>query len=366
MKVISVFNNKGGVGKTTLTFHLAHQLADLGYSVLLMDADPQCNLSIYCIEESSIGEIWDSEDDYIDDFARARENTSDQDWETLVSEPRSLHFYLKPTEDGTADIGRPPTPRRLKENLDIIIGRLTLHSFEDTVSSRWSGFISGEPLPLRTLTRLRLLAEEAANYYGYDYVITDTSPSVGRLNRLIIATADGFLIPCTPDLFSLYGIKNIGNALRSWQEHFYKVRQVNSQEKLRGFPDNTPTCLGYVIMNAKKYRGKNKWNLSNAAYHYAEQIPHQIHAYIPEEVRLNIGSDEFAEPIGGQSVMHSHAGMPSTAQRFHVPMWDVPNAVSKSAEDYGTIVSRRKAYESTQQRYRDFAFSLLDRLGNVR
>ena len=62
MKVISVFNNKGGVGKTTLTFHLAHTLAELGYKVLLIDADPQCNLSIYGVPEDKIGEIWDKEE----------------------------------------------------------------------------------------------------------------------------------------------------------------------------------------------------------------------------------------------------------------------------------------------------------------
>src|SRR5712671_22277 len=45
MKIISVFNNKGGVGKTTLTFHLAHALGEIGYRVLLMDLDPQCNLT---------------------------------------------------------------------------------------------------------------------------------------------------------------------------------------------------------------------------------------------------------------------------------------------------------------------------------
>lgn len=114
----------------------------------------------------------------------------------------------------------------------------------------------------------------------------------------------------------------------------------------------------------KKYHGRNKWNLSNAAYHYASKIPEQIDTYIPERVRQNISTDSFAEPIGGQSIMHSHAGMPSTAQRFHVPMWEVPRAVTKDSADYGTILSRRKAYESTKSRYREFANELVKRLGD--
>ena len=50
VRLISVFNNKGGVGKTTLSFHLAHALAELGHRVLMVDLDPQCNLTINCMD----------------------------------------------------------------------------------------------------------------------------------------------------------------------------------------------------------------------------------------------------------------------------------------------------------------------------
>ena len=62
MKIISVFNNKGGVGKTTLTFHLAHALAELGKKVLIIDADPQCNLTIYSLDQEYIHQLWAAED----------------------------------------------------------------------------------------------------------------------------------------------------------------------------------------------------------------------------------------------------------------------------------------------------------------
>ena len=65
MKVMSIFNNKGGVGKTTLTFHLAHALVEMGKKVLLMDMDPQCNLTIHCLSEVIVQKIWEKEDDYI-------------------------------------------------------------------------------------------------------------------------------------------------------------------------------------------------------------------------------------------------------------------------------------------------------------
>jgi cellulose biosynthesis protein BcsQ len=74
VEIITVFNNKGGVGKTTLTFHLAHALAELGHKVLAIDLDPQCNLSIYCLPVETIQKIWDAENSFIDEpgFQSAR------------------------------------------------------------------------------------------------------------------------------------------------------------------------------------------------------------------------------------------------------------------------------------------------------
>ena len=119
MKIISVFNNKGGVGKTTLTFHLAHALGEMGYRVLLMDLDPQCNLTILSLDMEAIHDIWAIEDAFIDDFDAARKATSKETYGRALSELRSIHFLLKPTEDGTAELAqvkwttfvRQPEPR---------------------------------------------------------------------------------------------------------------------------------------------------------------------------------------------------------------------------------------------------------------
>jgi cellulose biosynthesis protein BcsQ len=86
MKIISVFNNKGGVGKTTLTFHLAHALGEMGYRVLLMDLDPQCNLTILSLDMEAIHDIWAIEDAFIDDFDAARKATSKETYGRALSE----------------------------------------------------------------------------------------------------------------------------------------------------------------------------------------------------------------------------------------------------------------------------------------
>jgi cellulose biosynthesis protein BcsQ len=64
MKKIALFNHKGGVGKTTLTVNIADALASAGKRVLLVDADPQCNLTSFYLEEAALEEmLTDSDDD---------------------------------------------------------------------------------------------------------------------------------------------------------------------------------------------------------------------------------------------------------------------------------------------------------------
>src|SRR3989338_775470 len=214
MKILSVFNNKGGVGKTTLTYHLSHALAVMGYKVLMIDADPQCNLTIYSVAEDVIHDIWETEDPFIDEGMDATKNGMAQEsFKKILSSPRSLNFIVKPTEEGTGELDYLPPPHKLTNSLDIIPGRLSLHTFEEKVSTRWPDAYRGDPLAIRTLTRIRALAEQYTSQFNYDFVIVDTSPSLGALNKVIISTVDGFFVPALPDLFSLYGIRNIGRAL---------------------------------------------------------------------------------------------------------------------------------------------------------
>ena len=73
MKTMAIFNNKGGVGKTTLTYHTASALAELGYRTLLVDLDPQSNLTLFGLDVDALYQVWLAEDPFIEDFDRAGE-----------------------------------------------------------------------------------------------------------------------------------------------------------------------------------------------------------------------------------------------------------------------------------------------------
>lgn len=364
MKIISVFNNKGGVGKTTLTFHVAHSLAEMGHKVLVVDADPQCNLTIYALNQEYIHDVWETEDPFIDEgYESTKNKLSDQAFEKITSNPRSIHYLLKPTEEGTGEHDRWPPPVPLTDNLHIIPGRLTLHLYEEKVASRWTDVYRGEPLAIRTITRIRALAEKYSGVYDYDYVLIDTSPSLGALNKVIISTVDGFFIPASPDLFSLYGIKNIGKALSAWKDEFDIIYKLISNEKRESFPKSFVTFLGYTIYNAKKYSGaNNKWNLAHAHLKYADQIPSTIRDNIKESMRDHLTDEMLNAPIGGTAVMHTHNTFPSMAQHYNTPMWWVPRLQGIEEEHRNTVRGASAKYSATRENYMAFSADLISRV----
>ena len=96
MKSIAVFNNKGGVGKTTLTYHLGYALAELGYKTLLVDLDPQSNLTLFGLDPEQLHNIWEVEEAFIDDFVQARDEKSPvSNFKDIACDVRSIHFLLK-------------------------------------------------------------------------------------------------------------------------------------------------------------------------------------------------------------------------------------------------------------------------------
>ena len=361
-KIVTVFNNKGGVGKTTLTYHLAHALAEIGKKVLLIDLDPQCNLTIIAVEMEGIEKIWTDEDPFIDDFAARRAALGEEEFSRVNSKTRSIHYLLKPTEDGTAELDQLPPAKKLSKNVDLIPGRLTLHLYEAKVGERWSGIYQGDPLAIRTATRVRALAHAYAEKNGYDLVIFDTSPSLGALNRHLLSLADGLLIPCAPDLFSVYGIRNIGDALRTWRKQFESIFHFISDEKRANFPQSFVKFMGYTLYNAKLYsKFDSELNLAKAHSNYAEQIPETIRKAIDPNNMISF-PDVADGSIGANAIIHSHNTFPSMSQKYHMPMWKLPDSGVLEPEDRSTIAGNQRKFRDTQEAYQGFARDFLARV----
>jgi cellulose biosynthesis protein BcsQ len=198
-------------------------------------------------------------------------------------------------------------------------------------------------------------------------VVVDTSPSLGILNKVVLSISDGFLIPCMPDMFSLYGIRNIGKALSIWKKQFDLIYSLLSEEKRKLFPSSFVKFLGYTLYNARKVSRNppvNEYNIAQSQLHYARQIPKTIETFISAAIRDNLSPQLMETAIANNAVMYSHNTLPGMAQKYKQPMWALPSLTTIEQEDM-TIKGNRKAFEATRDMYVAFANDLLLRLETI-
>lgn len=360
MKMIAVFHNKGGVGKTTLLYHTAYALAEQGKKVLMMDLDPQSNLSLYGINDELLQAIWEKEEDIVNEGFPVGTNTINTTPNDLTNTPRTIHFLLKPVESGVDDYALLPPPIKLRDDLALLAGRITLSQYEGVLADRWTMSPDENVLSVRTITQFRTIARRYAHEYGFEYILVDVSPSLGLLNRSIISSCDAFFMPATPDLFSMYGVRNIGQSLTRWEntyDSFYKRLSTPLKDL---FPSNYVKFLGYTIYNARG-RADQDLGLARAHRDYAQKIPSEVEKWIPTEYISPNAVARIRESIGGHEVWNLHNTYPAMAQKYKCPMWLIPQQLLDD-EDKLTVTSNKQRFIDTQRSYHLFADDLISRL----
>jgi len=222
--IIAFFNNKGGVGKTSLAYHLAWMFAERGHKVLAADLDPQANLSAAFLDEDRLEVLW----------------SEDGPRETIVGP-------LQPLLDGTGGLGKVHV-EAIADRLGLIVGDLTLSAFEDELSSQWSDCLAEKPRAFRIVGAIWQSIIAAAREYENDLVIIDVGPNLGALNRSALVASDHVLIPLAPDLFSLQGLRNLGPTLRSWRKGWQDRIARNPDPTILELPRGEMKPFGYVVL----------------------------------------------------------------------------------------------------------------------
>ncbi len=224
MKSIAFFNNKGGVGKTTLVYHLAWMFADKGIPTLAVDLDPQANLTAMFLKESRIEEIWPDN-----------------------NHPDTVYGSINPILRGIGDIAQPHT-EYISENLYLVPGDLALSSFEDRLSDAWPRCHNKDEAAFRVISAFYRLIRSAAEQHDSQLVLIDVGPNLGAINRSSLIAVDQVVLPLAPDLFSLQGLKNLGPTLREWRSvwnELLKKAPVNNDLQL---PEGKMAPTGYVVL----------------------------------------------------------------------------------------------------------------------
>ncbi|MFF0828643.1 ParA family protein [Brevibacillus sp. NPDC003359] len=257
-KIITFYNHKGGVAKTTTIFNLAHYLAEEGKRVLVVDADAQCNITELLL--SSVISALDEE-----------QLESGEEKELYGS---SLLEILKPRIDGAVPFVDTSSVvvNKVNDNLELVRGDVSLNTIEDALAEAHIQRFSTKTHEKRTYVALGDFLKRIGEERNYDYVLIDVGPSSGALTRSCFLACDGFFIPTCPDRFNVQAITTLSTIIDRWiTEH----QQVYEQFKSINLPirHGKPKFLGTTVQQFKILNGKPKPGFRL----WMERIPQNVH-----------------------------------------------------------------------------------------
>lgn len=177
MKIIAFFNNKGGVGKTLLVYHLAWMYTRLGVNVLAADFDPQANLTSMFLDDEELETLWPDS-----------------------GERPTVYGALRPLLEGTCDVAAPHVEEP-EPGLGLVVGDLLLAIAEDELSSQWPACLDRKPRAFRVLSALARILRQGAAQIDAQVILVDVGPNLGAFNRAALVTADSVVVPLAPDLY---------------------------------------------------------------------------------------------------------------------------------------------------------------------
>jgi len=309
--IVAFFNNKGGVGKTSLVYHLAWMFSDLGVRVLAADLDPQANLTAAFFTEDYLETLWDVAD-------------------TIFT---SVHPLIQRKGDIKLAL-----PYDYRPNLHIILGDLRLAGFEDLLATGWGECRGGQSGGFVVISAFSRLLKEAAAQYA-DIVLVDLGPNLGAINRAALIAADYLVVPLAPDLFSLQGMKNLGPTIRGWIDQWKKI--TSNEGSSAEWPQGRIQPIGYVVQ-------QHSVRLDRPVKSYEKWI-----ARIPVEYRKSVLGESLttdAQPVDRDPsclalLKHYHSLMPMALEArkpmFHLKVADgAIGAHLSAAQDAGKLFRR--------------------------
>lgn len=327
--VLTFFNNKGGVGKTSLVYHLSWMLAEQSRRILAVDLDAQANLTAAFLDEDRLVALWE---------------TADQEANTVFQSIRPL-----------LDVGdfTPVNYRLISDQLALIPGDLALSSFEDQLSATWSESLGDRNLarPFRILTAFWRMAQEAASRFEADLIIFDVGPNLGAINRSALLGSNHVIVPLGADLFSLQGLRNLGPTLRDWRTGWTRRRENWPQPEI-GLPEGDMQPTGYIAL-------RHGVRLNRPVQAYTRWLDK-----IPAEFRRSVLDD----PLGANAAPHidsdpnclamlkNYNSLIPLAQEARKPVFFL-----KAAD--GALGAHANAVQGAYRDFQELATTIADRIG---
>lgn len=330
--VLTFFNNKGGVGKTSLIYHLAWMYASLRKRVVIVDLDPQANLTAAFLDEDTIEEIWNKQN------------------------PGSTIYQCIRRLTAVGDIVE-PILQNIATDLYLLPGDVNLSGYEDALSNEWPNSMGDNNLyrPMRILSSFWQVMQMAAAKVQADIILVDIGPNLGAINRSVLIATDYVVIPLGADLFSLQGLKNLGPTLRSWQS-LWKKRLDNweSCSEKNSYPDfqlpqGKMQTIGYLCQQHsvrldRPVKAYDKW---------VNRIPHVYREAILSQAS-NTTIKQQDDPYCLATIKHYRSLIPM-AQEHRKPIFNLTSAD-------GAIGSHANAVQDAKKDFKELALKIAENL----
>lgn len=310
-------NNKGGVGKTTLAFNCAMSFAKQGYKTVLIDLDPQCNLS-----RLSLGD---------------NHYTG-----TLFSYAyKDIYDVLKGIIEGGADVDMsvPMIPvSRSDGNLSLIKGSVNLSLYENLLVSAYGQAAAGQQIGYFQTSAIDRFLRERGLQDEIDIFVIDTSPSLSLLNQIIFLGADYFVVPMMPDAFSVQGIENLGTVFEKWKQNWKVTGKALSGDTESKFVlSGDGLFIGYIINSYNVY-GKQPIKDHR---HWIEEIPLKVKQFLSEKHGRNgLVEKSWQTPL---AEIQDYGRIPAKCQEIGVALFDLdPNLIEDRHEGTKENIEKSK------------------------
>jgi len=230
---IVLFNHKGGVSKTTTAYHLGWMLADRGHRVLLVDGDPQCNLTGLF--------LGDAFEDYYSHEDTARQNLMDGVRPAFDAQPQPIQAVncFVPEQNN---------------NIFLLPGHPNLSEFEPQLSfalNSNNAFSTLQNLPGAFHALLNRIEER----YHIEYTIIDLNPGMSAINQNLFVSSDAFILPTNPDPFSLMAIRTLKSVLPRWKRGAQQMTETFSASSYP-FPQKDIFFAGHLVQRFNIRNGK--------------------------------------------------------------------------------------------------------------
>lgn len=195
----------------------------MGHKVLLVDADPQCNLTALFLGKNF--------DDYYVNEETYQENIMDGVKVAFSGSPTPI----KPVKCQTANRNK---------KLYLLAGHMNLSEYDAQLNFALTA--SQAMLSLQSLPgAFNDLIEKTATSIGADYIFIDMNPGLSAINQDLFLISDAFIVPTNPDTFSLMAIKSLSTILPRWVE--WKKNNIDSfANSAYPFPEGTPKFIGEI------------------------------------------------------------------------------------------------------------------------